>query len=108
MKRLLLVFLLSTSSVRAEFLSGNELYAHLTSSESLDRIFGMGYVAGVYDTGLSVLHCPTSNSITLKQAVDITKNYLSRHPEIREKSADVLINAALARVWPCATKGRGT
>ena len=108
MKKLLIALLLATSSAKAQFLSGNELYSLLTSRDTIDNVFAMGYVSGVFDNNLGSMHCATGGGVSIGQVSDIAKNYLERNPEIRNISADLLVIASLARVWPCSTKKKGT
>lgn len=107
MKKLLIVLLLATSSAKAQFLSGNELYSRMTSTEDYKRIYAMGYVAGVVDTGNRALHCITQG-VTVGQVFDVAKKYLEQNPEVRDFSADSLLTIAFAQVWPCAHKKKGT
>jgi hypothetical protein len=107
MKKLLIVLLLATSSAKAQFLSGNELYSSITAAEDYKRLYAMGYVAGVADTGNKALHC-INQGVTMGQVFDVAKKYLERNPEIRDFSADSLLTIAFAQAWPCAHKKKGT
>lgn len=107
MKKLLIVLLLATSSARAQFLSGNELYSNITATEDYKRLYAMGYVAGIADVGNKALHC-INQGVTMGQVFDVTKKYLERNPEIRDYAAESLVVVALAQAWPCATKKKGT
>ena len=108
MKKLLIALLLVTSNAKAQFLTGNELYARLTSRDTPEKIFAAGYVSGVFDTGHGTFHCATGSNVTIGQVSDIAKNYLEQNPEVRNISADLLVTASFARVWPCSLKKKGT
>ena len=107
MKKLLAILLLTASSAQAQFLSGNELYSSITSSEDYKRLYAIGYVAGIADLGNKTLHC-INQGVTMGQVFDVAKRYLERNPEIRDYSAESLVSLALAQAWPCPTKKRGT
>ena len=108
MKKLLIALLLVTSSAKAQFLTGNDLYTRITSADGLDKIFAAGYISGVFDTGHGTFHCATGSKLTIGQIIDVSKNYLEQNPEVRNISADLVVTASFARVWPCSLKKKGS
>jgi hypothetical protein len=103
MKKLLIVLALLSSSAHAEFFTGNNLHEKLNSTDTLDRIHGMGFVQGVFDVYVNVTFCPPSN-VTAGQVRDMVKNYLTNSPAIRNYAAESIINLALKQAWPCEQK----
>lgn len=99
--------LLAAAPARAEFWSGNDLLAHLTHTEAEQRLLGLGYVMGVFDTGSGVTHCPQNGRVTAGQLRDMTVQVLQAAPQLRDKTADVLLVAAFKTNWPCAQRGTG-
>jgi hypothetical protein len=99
---LILAALLASGAAHAEFISGNDLLQRMTG-EPLERTFAMGYVAGVYDTTVTLIHCAPAN-VTLRQVTDTVQRGLEVMPATRHKSADYLVNQILKVVWPCAEK----
>ena len=85
----------------AEFETGNMLYQRMTGS-NIDRMYAIGYVAGVYDATQTIFHCPpNTNTITLGQVYDMVQGYLAQNPAIRHRFVDGLIREVLQRTWPC-------
>lgn len=110
MKKLLIALLMIPALVRAEFLTGNDLYQKLTSTSVVDKMYALGYVVGVYDVNVHITICPRAeNVITAGQVQDITIQYLTLNPGQRHRNAEVLVRDALKQVWPCANRqpGRG-
>lgn len=110
MKKLFIAFLMIPALVRAEFLTGNDLYQKLTSTSVVDKMYALGYVVGVYDVNVHITICPRAeNVITTGQVQDITIQYLTLNPGQRHRNAEVLVRDALKQVWPCANRqsGRG-
>ena len=60
-----------------------------------------GYIAGVYDQGRYTPRACIPNGVTLKQLIDVTKQYLRDTPAKRHQGADVLIVQAFRDAWPC-------
>jgi len=102
--RVALAALLIAGSAHAEFISGNKLFDHL-NGEASDRIYAMGYIVGVFDTGRGVVHCPPSG-VTVGQVRDMVHNFLRSNPQDRNFSGDSIVNHVLKNVWPCANKPR--
>jgi uncharacterized protein YqfB (UPF0267 family) len=89
---------------RADFDTGNTLYAACTKS---DRTYCEGYIAAVSDATLQPLgsvmgfkHCAAAE-VTLQQMEDVVTQYLAAHPEQRHLGAISLAAHALAEVFPC-------
>lgn len=91
------------TGVRAEFKDGNELMRDIESTNIVNEMVALGYVMGVADTGLGVMHC-TPPRAQAKQLVDMVHNYLRNNPSERHRAADVLVTRALSAVWPCARR----
>ena len=71
MKMLLVALLMVPSMAHAEFVSGNDLLSRLKSSEYMDKMYGLGYVLGVFDAGQHIRHCaPNGNGINAGQMND--------------------------------------
>ena len=105
MKRFLILTLFC-GSAHAEFWDGNRLFEKLTSSSYYEQGLGMGYVMGVTDTTMDVLHCAPSNA-TAGQVQDMVVAHLRRFPERRTRTADAIIVEALKAAWPCANNRGG-
>ena len=95
--------LLAASPVRAEFWSGNALYAELTSTDSSRKLLGLGYVMGVHDAHETVNHC-SPGTVTAGQVRDVVLRFLESAPEYRHRTADVIIREVLKATWPCAAR----
>ena len=106
MKKVMASLLFLPTMASAEFISGNMLHQRMQSSDHIDRAFAIGYVIGVADAGLNVLHC-ASNQVTSGQTRDVVKLYLEKNPSLRDTSADILVVAALSQAWPCPKKKSG-
>ena len=105
MKKLLIALLFVPCIARAEFMTGNDLYERLVSSDVIKNMVALGYVMGVFDTGQGLVHCaPRTNTITGHQINDIAKRYLEANPSNRHVSADLLVSNAFTIVWPCPNR----
>lgn len=91
---------LTAGSISAQVLTGNKLYSYLNSSDENYRYAGVGYIAGVMDTGSEAVHCAPS-SVTLSQVTDLVVQTLQGMPEKRHYSADRIVMAVLEFNWPC-------
>lgn len=98
-KIIAVVLLSCVTTANAEFLSGNRLLQLMQGTET-EHTFALGYVAGAFDVGMGVTHCPPQN-VTVKQVLDMTKQLLERAPQYRENSADSFVVAATKAAWPC-------
>lgn len=101
--KLFLVGLVLSASAHAEFFSGNKLFDHL-NGEASDRIYAMGYIVGVFDTGRGVIHCPPSG-VTVGQVRDMVLTFLRNNPQDRNFSGDSIVNHVLKNIWPCRSGG---
>jgi len=103
MKRV--IFLLAFSGMaHAEFNDGNQLLSKLKDSSYFSQGYGMGYIAGIADMGVGVVHCAPPN-VTAGQLNDMVKNYLDNTPADRHLTGDTIVNKVLKTVWPCAKRG---
>jgi hypothetical protein len=101
-----------SAGARADFLSGNDLYARCTSAFVTDQSFCNGYIAAITDASwdlkpnnipgnvLGFRQC-MPNEVTNRQATDIVKQFLAGHPAYRHASASFLAANALAEAFPC-------
>jgi hypothetical protein len=105
--KLLLALLFVSTSATAAFRDGNKLLSEINSSTLDDKIYAMGYIAGVSDATYSATHCAPGN-VTLSQIMDMTRDYLTRNASIRNLPADILISTMLTDRWPCPKKDKGT
>lgn len=106
MKKILCSLLFMPAMASAEFMDGNQLLNELQSTDTVRRVYGMGYVAGVTDANMSITHCMPPN-VNLGQVRDMTEQYLMANPSIRNLSADLIIAGMLTKRWPCPTQSRG-
>lgn len=91
-------------------MDGNQLLSEMRGPETFKKLYALGYIAGVADTGNGVTHCSPS-TVTLGQVQDMTEQFLVGNPAIRDLPADILIVRMLNSHWPCPKKpaqGRGT
>lgn len=107
MKAIIATLALVCCSASAEFLTGNELLARLNSESHYDRGSANGYIMGVFDAQLGVMHCAPLQ-VTVGQVVDMTRSALQAAPSVRHRSADSFVVYALINAWPCPKKGTGT
>ena len=69
MKKLVAALLMVPCMASAEFLDGNQIYQRMTSSDSGDRFYALGYIVGAYDMGVHVFFCPKNETgITAEEA----------------------------------------
>ena len=108
MRKFVASLLFIPAIAQAEFMSGNDLLNYLQSRETVERVYGMGYIAGVADANHSITYCPPAN-IQLGQLRDMAEQYLIVNASIRNLSADILMGDMLNKRWPCKDqpKGRG-
>ena len=93
-------------NAHAEFKDGNDLLSDINAQDSFSRGVALGYITGVSDMGMGVVHCPPPN-VRAGQLLDMVKNYLTNTPAERHQTADVLVNKVMKMVWPCPAKSRG-
>ena len=99
MKRTFAALMFVPALACAEFYSGNDLMNKMNDSDT-GVFIAMGYIAGVFDSGYGVNHCPP-NHVTLGQVRDMVKQMLISYPQIRNFSADSLVMDLLKKTWPC-------
>lgn len=104
MKSLVALALACSMSAHAEFKDGNKLYSELNSSNEIEWGISLGYIMGMADAYQGILFCPAAN-VTAGQIRDMTKQYLSASPAIRDKAANELLIGLFSTVWPCKKKG---
>ena len=109
MKKIMALLAASLFSVSAQagFWTGNDLLQKIDSKESVERAMAYGYIAGVYDLGSGLTHCPPDNVI-LRQVLDIVRRELAEKPELRHQAADLYVVSGLQAVWPCKKRGEKT
>ena len=91
---------LAASPSFAQVLTGNDLLQRIGSDNPGLRNIALGYVGGVTDAlGGDVFCAP--EGVTLAQAVDMVRKWLTDNPEHRHMSAAVLVAVILQRAWPC-------
>ena len=98
------VLLAVSTGAKADFRSGNKLYADCTSP--MGPIYCDFYVAGISDAaqgspGVYGFKVCAPADATLGQMVDIARQYLAAHPERRHRGAAGLVAHALAQAFPC-------
>lgn len=104
MRRALILALALSGPAYAEFMDGNKLLKDMKDSSYFLQGHAMGYVVGIADMGLGIVHCAPAN-VTAGQLNDMIKNYLENMPAERHKTADEIINKVLKTMWPCAKRG---
>ena len=101
---LFLTLILLSATAKAEFYSGSKLYGFLEKDQrgvaDLEVGVGTGYVIGVYDSAAGILVC-SPDGVSVRQVTQIVFNYMQKHPEAWEKSADISVVSALRELWPC-------
>jgi len=106
MKKLLLTLALVAGSAHAEFWDGNRLLEKLNSNNYFEQGLALGYIMGVADTGLGVVHCTPPNA-TAGQMEAMVRNYLTNVPAERHRSADNIVSRILKATWPCPDRPSG-
>lgn len=104
-----------SAGARADFMTGNTLYAHCTSANASDQSFCFGYTAAIADAAqgppqplpgggeksvAGYTQCGPE-TVTNQQVTDIVVRYLAAHPEIRHTAAWALVGSALEQAFPC-------
>lgn len=106
MKKLLIVTALLCGGAQAQpssiFYTGQELHLKFGS----DRATALAYIAGAADAQSGVTVCIPPGQVTLGQVGDMVKQALERAPSERHMSADIYVQVALEKRWPCAKKGQ--
>ncbi|VTU28479.1 Rap1a/Tai family immunity protein [Variovorax sp. PBL-E5] len=100
-----LIMSITAQSAFASFWSGSKLFQwleqDLRGQASYEQGAAIGYIVGVSDFGDGVLFCMPSGA-TVGQVKQVVYNYMQKHPEAWDKSADFSIAAALQATWKCA------
>ena len=96
--------LLLSFSAQAQYVNGNRLYERMTSSNTSQTMWALGYVTGVADSFDGEFFC-LPNTVTVGQMSDIVQKSLVARPQERHLRADVLIMLALVDVFPCKKGG---
>ena len=104
MKFKALILAICCTSAQAEFHDGNKLLSMLKDGGYFNPGYAMGYIIGVTDMGLGIVHCAPTN-VTAGQLNDMVKNYLENSPAERHLSGDLIVNRILKATWPCPKKG---
>ncbi|MFN7388163.1 Rap1a/Tai family immunity protein [Brevundimonas sp.] len=110
-----------SAPAKADFLTGNELFAHCTAPETDPVYFAKRsscreYITGVHDgieatsgvvsyaldrAGDPIRLVCAPPGVTARQMRDVVVTYLERHPETRHQSASLIIFGALGEAFPC-------
>ncbi len=90
--------------------SGNDLYRRLTMP---DQQYALGYLSGVIDSmnyfdakgyvtnGKFASTTCWPDGATMKQAMDVIKQFLDDTPQSRHLNATNLVHQAMQKAWPC-------
>ena len=101
MKKIILFILLTVSTnVFSAYYTGENLITDIRSSSSIDRMVAMGYIYGVVDvyfTSCQIIFAGVSGN----QLVQITKNYLEKHPENWNYTGESEVYLAISEKYPC-------
>lgn len=104
------VWMVTIAPASADFYDGNRLKAAIdqtSSDEKLEKHSNLmevlGYVEGVADAFNHVEHC-MAEGVTAGQSLDVVRQYLDGHPELRHYGAARLVKAALAKSFPCTRR----
>ena len=86
--------------MRSAYFTGNKLLKMASDDKSLFY----GYVSGVHDAMKLRDYFCVRDSVTIGQIGDIILNFLTAHPESRDRQAQILVRDALVASFPCAGK----
>jgi hypothetical protein len=95
----LFIFALLPMIANAEFIDGNNLYSKM-NSDYQDQAYAMGYITAIADAFSGTAICLPTNA-RVGQITDVVKQYLYRHPEQRQYTADAIVFTSLKEVWAC-------
>lgn len=106
MKTLIAAALLAaTTTASAQYVNGNGLLKDLRGGSN-DRMFALGYIAGVADAYDEDVFCLPPRT-QLGQIRDIVTKFLEENPKERHNHAGVLVLVPLMESYPCKKKGGG-
>ena len=95
----------NVSKSHGDFFTGNKLKDAFDDKNSFGEVLAGGYVAAIYDvlsvTNINGFKACIPNSVTLGQLEDVTKKFLSDHPEKLHYGASGLVASALYEAFPC-------
>lgn len=100
MKRLLIAAALFAAT-SAHAMTGNELYADLTSKGAIGRVAGTAYINGVVDGAESAGAIECKSGLTFGQIRDVVQRGLENAPELRHYSARSLVLLAVEAFELC-------
>jgi Rap1a immunity proteins len=90
------------------FMDGNALYGECADNRPVYQGKCGGFVVGVRDTlstleGTGVVRRTICmpKAVTQQQAIDVARQFLTAHPELRHLSAASLVVGALQQSFPC-------
>jgi hypothetical protein len=106
MRRLLLIAAMVAASIpaRADLYDGNTLHKACTLNNEVADGLCRGYIFGVYDLlenqrlGTGRPYC-IKNKVQGQQIVDVVKNHLAAHPEMRGYGAAFLVTESLFQAF---------
>jgi hypothetical protein len=89
------------------------LPAHTSLVETFVKFYDCGHAQGFIEEESTALHAAGQigvipGGVSLQQMVDVVKKYLIDHPEFRDKTSDLLVCAALYKVWPGKATAKGS
>jgi hypothetical protein len=102
MKKIILFILLavSTNVFSGAYITGEILINRIKSNLVIDNELALGYIFGVVDSYDNFCKWKLEG-ITIFQLNQVTKNYLEKHPEIWNYSANYGVLSAIKEVYPC-------
>ncbi|MGC5781758.1 Rap1a/Tai family immunity protein [Methylobacterium sp. NFXW15] len=100
------IIALSGLPSQAQFANGNKIYEWCQQPKgSLLREAVSAYLSGSLDTLVmsknQQYEICIPEGVTIPQTRDVFCNYLDRHPEIRQRTAPVVLYQAISEAWPC-------
>ena len=102
MKKILILILLtvSTNVFSGVYFNAEKLITYIKSSSATDNMVALGYIYGVVDTHTPICGWKMAG-VTGNQLVQVTKNYLEKHPESWNYGAYGVVIYAIKEVYPC-------
>lgn len=97
---------LASMQAQAGFLSGNTLYAYMTSGNTFESELAIGCVMGIMDANNGPGRTKhrwcfsVPGGVTGEQARDVVRRFLEQNPNKRHFEAASLTEAALAEAFP--------